>query len=674
MVFSFTKVSAIIPQDFIFEPPLADNILVQDTEDVYENYTTLFEYAQPLDFQSQNLVEVSGEILSYSYEHDFDVYSICLEDYMTISFDFDFPSPYLFVEFYSDHEIDQYYPYDYSFEDAADIINRYKNEGYYSETQLESGITLPAGRYFVLVSTSSISSFYGNGIDYSFTVEQNQVVFDDSVSIDFLRNAGFDGAVWTTTFQQEYHYLYDDENPESTYYPVQYSKDTNAYEFYTDFLNTTSSTSEIPDGDYLYKRIFMFSKEFQVSLLTLLSLVSREYQLINQTYNNIREITSIVFEVAPKPTLNILGGDILLSISLEAIVNEIIDGNEKYQFNLLIDYLEQHYSLFQNMNLVELMLPVFMAENYDYNIMKNLKSIIFNDIINDDLNKFRFFDIIASKRITESEALESIQTTKYYIRLSADGDPLVLDTDYRDDIFSSGKEVITSGLSYYILDLIPEPYTSLSKTTGLMEYIGGDGGALNNLGEESGVFVDNSLEPVIEGDNLYVFDEYYQTQRHYSYKTYEYFDRVAFKVYKKGLFDSYKSTLNYYIDESPSTSTSATSYTYERYYIDQQIYNSVYASTYFYAYVDGANRMIYLKDRSNVAYGDYYVKEVNVSLDYFKLYRSTTVSGWYNTTKYDFGSGDYYYDYYYSSVVWTDYFGNSRSGYLRYQKSFTIFG
>jgi hypothetical protein len=306
-------------------------------------------------------------------------------------------------------------------------------------------------------------------------------------------------------------------------------------------------------------------------------------------------------------------------------------------------------------------------------VMYGLGSVIYNDIINNNNQDYRYFDIIASKRISESESLESLQTVNYYIR-TGDGYPLVLGPDFRDDEFGSGREYIVSDSSAIIFNQLTEEDFSLSKTTGIMEYIGGDGGVLDNLGEDTGYFVDNSTEPLIEGDNLYVFDDYYTTYRHYSFKTYEYFDRVAFKIYKKRLFDSYQTTLYYYIDESPSTSSSATDYTYERYYLDQQIYSSIYASTYFYAYVDGANRKIYLKDRSNVSTGDYYVKEVNVNEDYFKLYRSTTVSGWYNTTKYDFRSGDYYYDYYYSSIPWTDYLGYTRNSYLRYQKSFVIFG
>ena len=204
------------------------------------------------------------------------------------------------------------------------------------------------------------------------------------------------------------------------------------------------------------------------------------------------------------------------------------------------------------------------------------------------------------------------------------GQPMILGPNYRGDVFGSGKELLTS-----------YPHTeneniSFSKTTGIMKFIGGDGGTMENTGTDSGVFRNNSLDTIITGDSLLVFDDYYQTQRHYSYRTYEYFDKVSFKVYKKGLFyDSYQSTLNYYIDESPSTSSSATYYTYERYYKDQQIYSSVYASTYFYAYIYGDNTKIYLKDRSSVSNGDYYVKIVDVDTDFFKLYRGTTESGWY---------------------------------------------
>jgi hypothetical protein len=674
MSFSFTKVSAFILNDLELENFSESGLAVLDEEDIYENYITLFEYSQLLDFQSQSIVEVSGEILSYSYKHDFDVFSLCLEDYMTITFDFDFPSPYLFVEFYSDNEVDQYYPFDYNLEDASDIINRYRNDGYYSETQLENGITLPAGRYFVLVSTSSVASYLGNGIDYSFSVEKTPVVFDEAISADFMVNAGIDAAVWTSTFQQEYHYLYDDENPESTSYPVQYSKDTEAYEFYQDLLETTDAASDIPDGDYLYKRIFMFSPEFQYSLLSLITIISNEYQQIQASIENSQAITGVFLDfVSLVPIFKITGADLIFSKSLNAIVDEIYNQVEKERCNALLNYIKENYELFAGLNLVELLEPVLLAENFNPMVMYGLGSVIYNDIINNNNQDYRYFDIIASKRISESESLESLQTVNYYIR-TGDGYPLVLGPDFRDDEFGSGREYIVSDSSAIIFNQLTEEDFSLSKTTGIMEYIGGDGGVLDNLGEDTGYFVDNSTEPLIEGDNLYVFDDYYTTYRHYSFKTYEYFDRVAFKIYKKRLFDSYQTTLYYYIDESPSTSSSATDYTYERYYLDQQIYSSIYASTYFYAYVDGANRKIYLKDRSNVSTGDYYVKEVNVNEDYFKLYRSTTVSGWYNTTKYDFRSGDYYYDYYYSSIPWTDYLGYTRNSYLRYQKSFVIFG
>ena len=79
-----------------------------------------------------------------------------------------------------------------------------------------------------------------------------------------------------------------------------------------------------------------------------------------------------------------------------------------------------------------------------------------------------------------------------------------------------------------------------------------------------------------------------------------------------------------------------------------------------------------MKNRDSVSNGSYYVKIISLSKDYSTRYIKTTISGWYNTTKYSFSFDDYYYQYYKSYIYWTDYFGERHYTNKRYVRDFYV--
>lgn len=178
-------------------------------------------------------------------------------------------------------------------------------------------------------------------------------------------------------------------------------------------------------------------------------------------------------------------------------------------------------------------------------------------------------------------------------------------------------------------------------------------------------------------------------QEHYSKRTYEYYDKVCFDIYKKGvdsgpamvgpdgtliyLSDSFETSECYYIDRSLSTSSNANNYDYKSYHTSSSSTNfsSIYIGNTWPVYINGSNKTVYMDPRENVSINRYYVNDVTVTRDSIKKLKSTTIVGW-STSESNYRYSDYYYDYFTTSASYVSHSGEVVYDNVRLLTEYTI--
>ncbi|MDD4070086.1 MAG: hypothetical protein PHF05_06510 [Candidatus Izemoplasmatales bacterium] len=624
--------------------------------EIGEDYQLLFESAQLIPISNSSYMEVSGDIYSTDSSHDFDTFYFKINegDYVKLSLEEILTTPGVFIEFYRDYDVDAHYPFVNS--DVNELIGKYRDDSMFTSGELSDGILLGPGKYYILVSTVDYSVYHNTFMSYRFSIEANNISFDESYSFSQLYNMGIHGAIWKSLYDSDITYLYEDIREDLDYYPTNYSNDDEFGSWYlTEYLDLPANQLLTGSVDYLYSRIYFFDLDFVNYIISMLYSLVQDLDDVSSTFGSLSNIVSITFD-SINMVLRIVGKSTIYTMVLSEIINCSLLYLEHTETEERIDEFKEKYSSYFNVNIAEMFTIFINSTDNSCDILEDIGDVLYGSSRTfTEGSEYIYMDFMATKRLGDLIYNERIET-EYRLKMvniAGSEKPFIGNQDEDDQIFSSGYE------SLYFENC-------LSKTEGLMTLIG-------EYQAGTGRFVEKESNYLINDNYKYVFDPYYNTEYHYSYKEYEYYDKLTFKIYKKGLiWDTYVDIKSFFIDESPSQTMDANLFSYYFYYVDDTFSATKYIGTGWYDSINGSTSYIYMKNRDSVSNGSYYVKIISLSKDYSTRYIKTTISGWYNTTKYSFSFDDYYYQYYKSYIYWTDYFGERHYTNKRYVRDFYV--